>query len=88
LKDRLSEHLRRVKAGDTLLITDRGEVVAELSPPGHAAADPDVPPGLAALGKRGLATLAPRTKGSAYPTFRPGRGPSSRDLLDESRGSR
>ena len=32
LKARLSEYLRYVKAGEPVLITDRGEVVAELRP--------------------------------------------------------
>ena len=34
LKDRLSEYLRRVRAGEGVLVTDRGEVIAELAPPG------------------------------------------------------
>lgn len=32
LKARLSEYLRMVKAGETVLVTDRDEVVAELRP--------------------------------------------------------
>lgn len=32
LKARLSEYLRVVKAGETILVTDRDEVVAELRP--------------------------------------------------------
>lgn len=32
LKARLSEHLRAVKAGDTILVTERDEVIAELRP--------------------------------------------------------
>jgi prevent-host-death family protein len=32
LKNRLSEYLRLVRAGEEILITDRGEVVARLSP--------------------------------------------------------
>jgi len=32
LKARLSEYLRHVRAGETILITDREEVVAELRP--------------------------------------------------------
>jgi len=32
LKARLSEYLRFVKAGETILVTDRDEVVAELRP--------------------------------------------------------
>jgi antitoxin (DNA-binding transcriptional repressor) of toxin-antitoxin stability system len=33
LKDRLSEYLRLVAAGETVLVTDRERVVAELVPP-------------------------------------------------------
>ena len=33
LKARLSEYVRAVKAGETVLVTERGEVVAELRPP-------------------------------------------------------
>ncbi|MEX2282629.1 MAG: type II toxin-antitoxin system prevent-host-death family antitoxin [Gemmatimonadota bacterium] len=33
LKARLSEYLRAVRAGETVLITDREQVVAELCPP-------------------------------------------------------
>lgn len=35
-KAHLSEYLRRVEQGETVLITDRGRVVAELSAPGRA----------------------------------------------------
>jgi prevent-host-death family protein len=38
LKANLSEHLRRVKAGEEVLVTDRGRVVAVLGPPPEAAA--------------------------------------------------
>jgi prevent-host-death family protein len=33
LKDRLSEYIRTVAAGETVLVTDRGRVVAEIIPP-------------------------------------------------------
>lgn len=33
LKNRLSEYLREVRHGETVLVTDRGEVVARLGPP-------------------------------------------------------
>ena len=38
LKNRLSAYLREVRAGEVLLVTDRGEVVAELRPPTFLAA--------------------------------------------------
>lgn len=33
LKNRLSEYIRLVRAGETVLVTDRDQVVAELVPP-------------------------------------------------------
>jgi len=33
LKNKLSEYIRRVKKGQTVVITERGAVVAELNPP-------------------------------------------------------
>jgi prevent-host-death family protein len=57
-KNRLSEYLRDVRAGERVLVTDRGEVVAELAPPGHAGQAPDVPAALLVLARRGLVTLA------------------------------
>jgi prevent-host-death family protein len=44
LKNRLSEVVRAVKAGEHILVTDRGTVVAELVPPGRPGTDPGVPP--------------------------------------------
>ena len=35
LKNRLSEYLRMVRSGESVLITDRGEVIAELNAPGR-----------------------------------------------------
>lgn len=37
LRQNLSKHLDRVKAGEDLLVTERGEVVARLIPAGGAA---------------------------------------------------
>ena len=37
LKARLSEYLRHVRAGETILVTDREEVVAELRPAARGA---------------------------------------------------
>ena len=39
LKARLSRYLREVQAGEVILVTDRGRVVAELRAPGPAAQD-------------------------------------------------
>lgn len=37
LKNRLSAYVREVRAGEVILVTDRGEVVAELRAPLHDA---------------------------------------------------
>jgi prevent-host-death family protein len=89
LKNRLSEYIRQVRAGEGLLVTHCGQVVAELTPPGHGATDASVPPGLLALAKRGLATLGAPGDATVYPPMPPTpRRHSASQLLDEERGSR
>ena len=39
LKSRLSEYLRMVRRGEEILITDRGEVIAELRRPDRSASE-------------------------------------------------
>jgi len=39
LKNRLSRYLKRVKAGERLVVTERGEPVAVISPPAVTPAD-------------------------------------------------
>ena len=89
LKNSLSEYLRRVRSGETVLVTDRGEVVAEVSPPGRGILDPSIPPALSALARAGLATLGAPADVTVYrPLPRRIRGrTTSTKLLDEERGS-
>jgi prevent-host-death family protein len=54
LKSRLSEYVRLVAAGESVLVTDRGTVVAELCPPGAGAAAVVPVDPLAELARRGL----------------------------------
>lgn len=89
LKNRLSEYVREVRSGESILVTDRGEVVAQLCPPGQAAPEHDMSPGLIALTKRGLLTPGARNDPSLYIRLRPTRmRRRSGELLDEERGSR
>lgn len=90
LKNRLSEYLRQVKAGESVLVTDRGEVVAEFSPPGQGASDSSVPAGLLGLSKRGLVTLGSPPKAGLYKALPRSRRRkvSAAKLLDDERGSR
>jgi antitoxin (DNA-binding transcriptional repressor) of toxin-antitoxin stability system len=89
LKNRLSEYLRQVRSGESVLVTDRGEVIAEFSPPGRGLADASVPAGLLGLARRGLLTLGSPGDASVYvalPRARRGQH-SAAELLDEERGS-
>ena len=90
LKNRLSEYIRQVRSGESVLVTDRGEVVAELTAPGHGATDASVPAGLLALARRGLATLGTPGDASLYPALprTRRRRKTARQLLDEERGLR
>jgi antitoxin (DNA-binding transcriptional repressor) of toxin-antitoxin stability system len=89
LKNRLSEYLREVRAGESVLVTDRGEVIAEVSPPGQVRGDPSVPVGLLQLARQGLLTPGSPSVGSLYkalPRRRRGKT-SSAQLLDAERGT-
>jgi prevent-host-death family protein len=90
LKNRLSEYIRQVRSGESVLVTDRGEVVAELAPPGHTTADGEVPAALLALAKRGLATLGAPGDAGLYPSFprKRKRKFTAAQLLEQERGSR
>ena len=62
LKNKLSEYVRRAAAGETILITDRERVVAELVPPRTSRADTISDAVLADAVRDGLlspATLSP-----------------------------
>src|ERR1700682_4045601 len=65
LKARLSEYLRHVRAGETILITDREEVVAELRPAVRRQSRPPDSIGelLDSLAERGEITRASLPKG-------------------------
>lgn len=89
LKARLSEYLRVVKGGETVLVTERDEVVAELRPARRQPAPPhDVAGVLESLAESGEITRAGvpraewrwRVRGLGLP-----RG-TALDLLDELRG--
>lgn len=88
-KDRLSEYVRMVRRGEEILLTERGEVVAELR--GAAAigrpVHPD--PGVADLIRRGLVSHIGANQPQVYPLLGPVlRGKTAAQLLDEERGDR
>lgn len=88
LKNRLAEYVRQVRTGEAVLVTDRGDVVAELGPPTRRGAAL-LPSGLVDLARRQLLTIGEPNDPSAYPelprALQPHRGAQ---LLDEERGPR
>lgn len=63
LKTRLGTYLRRVREGRTLVVTDRGEPVAELRP---LQADASLPAVLMKLSSRRAVTLPSRKSMAAF----------------------
>jgi prevent-host-death family protein len=89
LKNRLSEYVRDVRSGNGVLVTDRGEVVAELLPPGPRVDEPNVPSALVALARRGQLTLGASNEAAFYPKLSPLlKRRRAVALLDEERGDR
>lgn len=90
LKNRLSEYLRQVKSGEGVFVTDRGQVVAELTPPGHGATDASVPAGLLALARRNLLTIGAPAGRDLYPALPRvrRRNRTAAELLQDERGDR
>ncbi len=89
LKNRLSEYVRLVRAGEVVMVTDRGEVVAEIRPPGSGLGGADRYPGLEALARQGGVSLGAANRPELYaplPAVAP-EGTAAR-LLDDERGDR
>ena len=87
LKNRLSEYVRAAAAGETVLVTDRGQVVAELvSPRVRADASPDEQR-LGELMRQGLLAPAKLLPKARLPRRRPVAKIADL-LLDDSRAER
>ena len=89
LKKRLSEYIRALRSGEAVLVTDRGEVVAELVPAGQGSGEQDTPSVLVTRAKKGQVTLGASNGAEIYPklaSILKRRGAA--DLLDEERGAR
>ena len=90
LKARLSEYLRYVKSGHSVLVADRGQLIAELRPLRGGRLDPRETEALDSLAEAGEITLAQRpkagwrwrTKGLGLPAG------TAQGLLDAVRGDR
>lgn len=89
LKNRLSEYLRLVREGEVVMVTDRGEVIAELRPSTGGAGAMDWSPGLAEAVSRGWLRFGGPNRPELYPPFAPLADPgTAARLLDEERGER
>jgi prevent-host-death family protein len=85
LKTRLGQYLNRVRRGETILITDRDEPVAELRP---LSGDADAPSNaLRKLAARGTVTLATRPEASDSAPIR-SRGGSASAAVSADRDER
>jgi prevent-host-death family protein len=84
LKTRLGTYLQHVRQGRTLIVTDRGEPVAELRP---LPSDDSLPSALLRLSTKGTVTLPTRER---LPAFRPihSRGGSLADAVGDDREDR
>ncbi len=89
LKNKLSEYVRMAAGGETILITDREKVVAELVPPRSTRADNVSDAVLAQLIREGLITPA-RDPDAPMPPRQPGIATLDELLkeLDEMRADR
>ncbi len=88
LKNRLSEYVRRVRAGEEFLVTDRGRVVAELRQPTGVPTGAEYS-GLIRHARAGWVRLGAPNVAASYPRVpRSLSQGNARRLLDEERGSR
>lgn len=87
LKNRLSEYLRLVRSGEEILVTDRGEVIAELRQPSPRVQLPY--PALMDAVRQGRARIGMGNHPALYPKMSPLLPPgTAARLLDEERGPR
>ena len=88
LKNRLSEYLRMVRGGEEILVTDRGEVVAELRKPGRSAEEAPYP-ALLDRARRGGVRIGADNRADLYPAMKPALSDGeAAELLDRERGDR
>ena len=89
LKNRLSEYVRQVRAGKVVVVTDRGQAVAELRSPGEVPAGAKVNEAVARLVNRGLLIPGAPNTLRIYPRLsRLLRSTTSAKLLNAERGTR
>ena len=70
LKDHLSQYMRLARKGESVLVTDRGEAVAELRPVDALTLAKQIPRGLADLVSQGRISLGEANLADAYPRMK------------------
>ncbi len=90
LKNGLSRYVREVRTGKTVLVSDRGEVVAELRPTTAPEGPLGAYPALVELARQGRLRVGAPPRLGVYPRLPPParRKPSGAELLDRDRGER
>jgi antitoxin (DNA-binding transcriptional repressor) of toxin-antitoxin stability system len=90
LKNRLSEYIRLVREGEVVMVTDRGEVVAELRAPQPDSELGRKYPKLVEMARRGLVRLPLKPNGpDVYPLLPSVTPPgTAAEALDWVRGDR
>jgi prevent-host-death family protein len=89
LKNRLSHYVRQARAGQEIVVTDRGERVAELVPPQRRRPGQELRHLVSELARRGLATVGAPHDSRIYRRFRRiAPAGTARRLLDEDRNGR
>ncbi len=88
LKNHLSAYLRDVKNGEVVLVTDRGQVVAELRQPSRGSALGAHDQALERLAAAGVLVIGLPQDARAYRPSPLGRSVASEDLLADERGDR
>ena len=78
LRNDSAEVLRRVAAGESMSVTNRGEVVARLVPPGRSGLEEALESG----------QVRPATAPRDYSAIRRVRGASTAEVLEDLRGDR
>lgn len=84
LKNRLSHYLRLVQQGESVQVTDRGAVVAELRVLGEASSSDDAC--LQALERQGLVTVGSRKRLTAFEPLAPRAKRLLSEMVIEDRG--
>lgn len=86
LKNRLSSYLREVKSGEVVLVTDRGQVVAELRQPTKGTSLAAHDQAIERLVAQGVLVAGLPQDARAYRRSPLSRPVASTDLLDAERG--